>query len=127
MVKVESMSTFAAKNVLTIIEEAAIVDSSTNWFTLRGILKKNESISERAVGALASQLLSALEHIHSLNIVHGGINLDNIICSTRNIERRNAEFKLIHFDNSRVVPTKKLPVSSSKDLRSPFYSPELAE
>lgn len=82
VVLVKQISTFSGANNLQIVEEAAV---EPNWHTLRSIVNRQKqnggSFSERAVGNLAFQLLHALKHINSLNLVHGSINMDNIMCS----------------------------------------------
>ena len=77
VVAVQEISTFVPGNVLTVVEE-----DLTKWYSLKTIWNMHGSnFSERAVGYLAYQLLQVMKHIHSLNIVHGSINLDNILCN----------------------------------------------
>ena len=72
-------------------------------------------------------MLTALEHIHSAGIVHGAVNLDNVVCSDMNIDQPSCRFKLINFENARLLPTKKLPaIFTDDDLSSPFVAPEVA-
>ena len=76
---------------------------------------------------MAFSILKALEEIHKQKIVHGAINLDNVVCSSKNIENPNCQFKLINFENARMLPTKKLPaIFNERHLNSPFVAPEVA-
>ena len=129
IVRVDAISTklIGEQNIVQVVEE-----SYEDWHSLKSIWnKEGNEISERAVGSLAFQILHAIRHIHALNIVHGSIDMDHIICNQRNLARPwNCKFKLINFENSRIIDfpigIKCLPMSSPNDLRSPFVSPEFA-
>ena len=106
--------------MLTVAEE----DYTTNWFTLRKIVnQQNKKFSEKALGNLALQLLVTIEHIHNHSIVHGSINLDNVVY---NSQKSMVQYKLVNFENARHLPTfTKLPRFSRKQENSPYISPEL--
>ena len=53
--------------------------------------------------------------------------MDNVICSTMDIEDPSCQFKLANFENSRNLPARSLPANfGPRGELCPFVSPELA-
>ena len=84
--------------------------------------KNNSPFSEETSKRIIFQILLAVNHLHSCNIVHRDIKLDNFLFKSHDI---NSEVKLTDFGLSkRVVPGSKL----QSLLGTPFYvAPEILE
>ena len=121
--RVNKISTFGSKNSITVVEE----DTNTNWYSLKTILSRQvDPFSEEVVCSLACQLLNSIKHIHDLGIVHGAIYLENVMSNRPILDSSACKFKLVNFDNARILPTGKLPANFlERDLQSSFVSPEL--
>ena len=63
--------------------------------SLRDLVQKGLSSSEELV--FASKIFSAMEYLHSLDIVHRGIEIDNVLIGSNGIP------KVVNFKNSKFL------------------------
>jgi Neu-associated kinase len=85
--------------------------------TLYDILCKRKFLEESDVRRIARQLFAALAHLHSLEIMHGDVKLENIVIDDHEVVR------LIDFGLSERIPR---GTNSNSQCGSTFYrSPEL--
>ncbi|GAN07294.1 hypothetical protein MAM1_0155c06790 [Mucor ambiguus] len=97
--------------VTEIAEKGIIMDVTPHAMT--------KPISEGQCREIFSQLVAAVEHLHSNNIVHRDIKPQNLVMSNSNI------VKLIDFGNATCITTDTLSSTSSSVGSPAFMAPEL--
>lgn len=76
------------------------------------------------VAAIATEILRALDHLHSsLKIVHGSVNEQNVVCSDLIPDKFQSTFKLVNIEGARFDGSKKPPTSKKADYLV-FMPPE---
>ena len=98
--EIQDISTFSNGDSITVVEESLL-----KWHSLKQIWRKQgNEFREREVGLLAFQVLQALRHLHDMGVVHGRINLGNILCNKRDLRSLNdLQFKIGNFEGARLL------------------------
>jgi len=88
-----------------------VQENMTNWTSLKHQLNgQSELFTESTVAMIATELLNALDHLHSnLKIAHFAVDLNHVLCDGQIPDKYGSHFKLVDFDNARFFGSKKLP------------------
>ena len=101
-------------------------------FTLLTDHEINTFFTERIIRSIMRQVFSALYYLHSLNIIHGDIKLDNILVESQNLQSftngssTDLDIKLIDFGCSRKMTTE-FKISEFLEGTISYIAPEIIQ
>jgi serine/threonine protein kinase len=104
-----------------------IQENLTSWHQLKHQLANHpEVFTESTVASIATELLRALDHLHSnLGIAHCSVDLHTVVCSDRLPDKFSSHFKLVGFEQARFIDSPNLPVLTVDSESLHFHPPEL--
>lgn len=73
-------------------------------------MRHSELFTESTVAMIATELLMALDHLHSnLKVAHCSVDLTHVFCDGLIPDKYGSHFKLVDFDNARLFGSRNLP------------------
>ena len=89
-------------------------------------LSRSRALDEQFVAQCANQVLQALKMIHREHVIHGRLDVDNVIVYKTPFGGEH--FKLVNFDNARITGSEVHPLFESPKARMhPVVAPEIAD
>ncbi len=126
IIESKAVSMLSHPNVVKIFDVSVkgelkyIVMERVEGITLKSYMQKKGILSTGEILSYTKQILEALIHVHSKNIVHRDIKPQNILLL------KNGEIKLTDFGIAK-IPNEEYPITSEKAIGTVYYiSPEQA-